>query len=300
MTLVLTNAGEEHFLDRITGVSYTLKLYTNDVTAGLTSDLIDELLAGDFTEATFAGYVSKVLTGGSWVTTPDNPSTATYAAQTYTRSSTGTSQVVRGYYVTVTLGGALVGFEAFRTPITVTNLGDAIVVTPRIALDDSEEGAVHTGTIVATGRTTAPQGWVLCDGTAINRTTYAALFAAIGTAYGVGDGATTFNLPDLRQRFPLGKASAGTGSTIGATGGAIDHTHGLDTSSSHAKVATKSVVGNEFHMRRKTVAGYNATHGMTAANHIADTAAQTVGAELGGTSDTNNPPYQVVNYMIKS
>ena len=70
-----------------------------------------------------------------------------------------------------------------------------------------------------------PNGWLTCDGTAVSRTTYAALFAAISTLYGTGDGSTTFNLPDIRQRFPLGKAASGTGSSLASTGGTIDHTH---------------------------------------------------------------------------
>lgn len=57
-------------------------------------------------------------------------------------------------------------------------------------------------------------GCLLCDGSAVSRTTYAALFAAIGTTYGAGDGSTTFNVPDLRGRVPLG---AGTGTAAGAT-----------------------------------------------------------------------------------
>lgn len=54
------------------------------------------------------------------------------------------------------------------------------------------------GTIIASGRTAAPDGYLLCDGSSVSRTAYAALFSAIGTAFGAGDGATTFALPDLR------------------------------------------------------------------------------------------------------
>ena len=62
------------------------------------------------------------------------------------------------------------------------------------------------------GGASAPTGWLLCDGTAYSRTvTYSSLFAAIGTAYGVGDGSTTFNVPDLRSRSALG---SGTGTKI--------------------------------------------------------------------------------------
>jgi microcystin-dependent protein len=70
-------------------------------------------------------------------------------------------------------------------------------------------------------------GWLLCDGTPVSRTTYAGLFDVIGTNYGVGDGSTTFNVPDMRGRFPFGKDSGGTGSTLGETFGTKDHGHTL-------------------------------------------------------------------------
>lgn len=61
-----------------------------------------------------------------------------------------------------------------------------------------------SGCIMAYGGTTAPSGWLLCDGSAVSRTTYAGLYAIIGNAYGSGDGTTTFNLPDFRGRFLRG------------------------------------------------------------------------------------------------
>ena len=64
--------------------------------------------------------------------------------------------------------------------------------------------AAPVGTIVAFGGTTAPTGWLICDGSAISRTTYAGLFAVIGTAYGAGDGSTTFNLPNYSDCFLQG------------------------------------------------------------------------------------------------
>lgn len=60
------------------------------------------------------------------------------------------------------------------------------------------------------GNGTAPDGWTLCDGSAINRATYSALFTVIGTTYGTGDGSSTFNLPDLSNKFIQGDATAGT------------------------------------------------------------------------------------------
>lgn len=64
--------------------------------------------------------------------------------------------------------------------------------------------AMPAGAIVAFGMSTVPTGWLYCNGQAVSRTTYARLFALIATTYGVGDGTTTFNLPDLRGYFPRG------------------------------------------------------------------------------------------------
>ena len=80
-----------------------------------------------------------------------------------------------------------------------------------------------TGTIDMWGGLPAsvPSGWLICDGSAVNRTTYAALFTAIGTLYGVGDGSTTFNLPNLKERIPAGYDSTVTDyNTVGKIGGA--------------------------------------------------------------------------------
>lgn len=78
------------------------------------------------------------------------------------------------------------------------------------------------------GTGSQPEGWLTCDGSAVSRTTYAALYAVIGTTYGVGDGSTTFNLPDARGRTIVGTDNMGGSAanrldwanTMGATGGA--------------------------------------------------------------------------------
>lgn len=150
MTLRVPNASEERFLDLILAADYTLRLFTNDVAAGLTETQMEALATGSFTEATFPGYAAATLTGGSWTTTPgDTESVAMYAQQTFTRSSTGGGQTVRGYYVTnPAASDALVWWEYFDGPIIVTNAGDAIVITPTFTLDDNKEAAVAAGGIV--------------------------------------------------------------------------------------------------------------------------------------------------------
>ncbi len=83
-----------------------------------------------------------------------------------------------------------------------------------------QPGNNPVGIISPYGGASAPAGWLLCDGSAVNRTTYAALFAVLGTTYGAGDGSTTFNLPDMQGRVPIG---AGTGTYKSA---GIAHSNG--------------------------------------------------------------------------
>ena len=71
---------------------------------------------------------------------------------------------------------------------------------------------------------TLPDGWLACDGTAVSRTTYANLFSKIGTTYGTGDGSTTFNLPNLTDKFIQGNSTSGTVKSAGLpniTGGDV-------------------------------------------------------------------------------
>jgi microcystin-dependent protein len=73
------------------------------------------------------------------------------------------------------------------------------------------------GVVLDYAGSTAPDGYLMCDGSAVSRTTYATLYEAIGDTYGTGDGSTTFNLPTATDVFVLGKGTIY--STLGATGG---------------------------------------------------------------------------------
>lgn len=87
---------------------------------------------------------------------------------------------------------------------------------------------VPTGAVIPFAGTAVPTGYLVCQGQAVSRTTYAALFTALGSGsspWGPGDGSTTFNLPDLRTKFPLGRATSGAFSSMAGAGGSIDHTH---------------------------------------------------------------------------
>ena len=111
------------------------------------------------------------------------------------------------------------------------------------AVDDVHLASASAGLIMPFANTSAPTGFLACDGAAVSRTTYATLFAAIATVWGVGDGSSTFNVPDLRGSFVRGTGSHGTSNMAkgtdfaGAAVGAFendqsqDHLHYLSTES---------------------------------------------------------------------
>ena len=79
------------------------------------------------------------------------------------------------------------------------------------------EGGIPTATIVPWSKSAVPTGFLECDGAAVSRTTYSALFSAIGTTYGAGNGSSTFNTPDLANNVPVGKSN---NKALASTGGA--------------------------------------------------------------------------------
>ena len=92
------------------------------------------------------------------------------------------------------------------TPKTDYIAGDKINASE---INDIAKHTVPTAVVLPYVLDTAPDEWPLCDGTAVSRTTFATLFAAIGPTFGVGDGSTTFNVPDMRGRLPLGQDDMG-------------------------------------------------------------------------------------------
>lgn len=109
------------------------------------------------------------------------------------------------------------------------------------------------GAIAVTATSSAPTGWLLCNGSPVRRDTYAALFAAIGTTYGAGDGASTFNVPDLRGRAPIGAGSVNgltprnRGEQVGAETHTLtpaqipSHTHTMSPGGAHTHDAPQGL-----------------------------------------------------------
>lgn len=109
--------------------------------------------------------------------------------------------------------------------LILTTHGGSEIDAGDVRGEQGPAGISPTGSIVMFAMSTPPADWLVCDGSAVSRTTYAALYAVIGDTYGAGNGTTTFNLPNLKGRVPVGQnASDANFNVMGETGGASTHT----------------------------------------------------------------------------
>ena len=150
------------------------------------------------------------------------------------------------------------------------------------------------GIVLPYATTTAPQGWLVCNGQEVSKTTYASLWDVIGTTFGVATDPNNFKLPDLRGRVIVGN---GTGSglsdrNIGQLGGAETHTLTENEIPSHTHQ-----YGDTY--RTGTQDTDNAFSTETAADNTSTTQTKTTDATGGGQPHNNMPPFAVLNYIIK-
>ncbi len=141
---------------------------------------------------------------------------------------------------------------------------------------------VPAGSIIAWSGSSAPTGYLLCDGTAVSRTTYAALFAIAGTGYGVGNGSSTFNVPDLRDRMPLGKGT--NNSTLGTQTGSMSASSVVTTASGTADFTGKTASVDTLSSGTKDVSQITILTSATGSGH----------------THSVTLPTSVVNYIIKT
>lgn len=179
---------------------------------------------------------------------------------------------------------------------TATEIGYVNGVTSAIQTQINTN--TPTGSVIMFGGASAPTGWLLCDGSAVSRTTYSALFAILSTTYGVGDGSTTFNLPNTQGVFVRGAGSQ-TISTIGYTGtrGTTQgdqmqgHRHALSVPQQPYAVSNAGPYGYG--------SGANAVFNDSGANTVVNPTTDTVNGTPRTGSETR-PANIVLNYIIKT
>lgn len=175
------------------------------------------------------------------------------------------------------------------TPITASNLNN---MENGIEWLFQNNNGAPIGTVMMFAGDTAPSGFKICDGSVLSRTTYADLFSVIGTAFGTGDGTTTFNLPNLQSRIPVGLDNNDTDfNTLGATGGEKEHTLTVAEMPSHQHTLQNANSGGS------SVPW--SSYGVAATSNIGYY--DNVKTDIKGNSQPHNimQPYLVLNYIIK-
>jgi microcystin-dependent protein len=215
------------------------------------------------------------------------------------------------------------------TPSQRLDITGNVAVTGNISATGDISGATSVfmpaGALVPYAGPSAPTGWLLCAGQAVSRTIFATLFAAVGTTYGIGDGATTFNLPDLRGRSIFGRddmngtaanritnaVSGITATTLGAVGGdqrlathghtAQPHNHAItDPGHAHGNVPFRSGADTDRGAGSSIYSIDNDGTTSTIGTSITINNATVTINDFSGGASANIPPAVILNYIIKT
>ena len=217
--------------------------------------------------------------------------------------------------------------DGIKHPQADGNAGEFLTTdgAGQLSFADVAASAFNSGMLMPYAGASAPTGWLLCYGQAISRTTYADLFAVVGTTYGNGDGSTTFNLPDLRGRVVAGKddmggtsanrlTSALNGDSLGAAGGDEEHTLSTAQMPAHrhfvaANVALGSAsssvaaVTSTTQVARQYQSPYGGGGEIFSMSMVRSSTDATVGRssqEGSGNAHNNTQPTFILTYIIKT
>jgi len=166
---------------------------------------------------------------------------------------------------------------------------------------------IPTATIVPWSDSSVPSGFLECNGAAVSRTTYADLFAIVGTTYGAGDGSSTFNVPDLQDNVPVGKSN---NKALASTGGAntVTSTGNVGGSTANATLSTAQLASHS-HTGGFTPQGLTAPNpAVTGRGVNANTGnagsgqghSHNMSANFTGDATSVLQPYLTIMYIIKT
>lgn len=155
---------------------------------------------------------------------------------------------------------------------------------------------VFTGAICASASSNVPKGWLLCNGQAVSRTTYSKLFAEIGTKYGTGNGSSTFNVPNLNQKFPEMDSSKTLGTSVAA---GLPNISG-EVSSAYGKTKGGTATGSFTYTDTsgKQDGGSGSDGEVILTSNITFNASTS--NSIYGKSTTVQPPALIINWFIKT
>lgn len=281
---------------------------------GLTAERMAEIEAASIVSGTIREDGTLILTthGGTHIEAGYVLGTVPFASDTVkglvelatnAETQTGTDStraVTPASLSSVVASTAVKGLvELATTAETETGTDDTRAVTPAAltAMISSLLGSLNmspVGSVNTFAGSSAPSGWLLCDGQLVSRTTYASLFTVIGTTYGAGDGSTTFALPNLKGRVVVGYDSSETEfDTLGETGGSKTNTHNHYTLASNDGV-NLYVSGSSNGPRSRVIGGV--AHGMTGMSQSTGTTREdsTYDEEISIIQ-----PYLTMNYIIR-
>ena len=171
---------------------------------------------------------------------------------------------------------------------------------------------IPTATVVPWTDSSVPSGFLECNGAAVSRTTYADLFAIVGTTYGAGDGSSTFNVPDLQDNVAIGKSGT---KALASTGGAntVTSTGNVGGSTANATLSTAQLASHSHNVPVRgnnpspgAFYGYKHTYGQTAqSNNTTNTGSGTghshnMSATFSGDATSVVQPYLTLIYIIKT
>jgi microcystin-dependent protein len=325
--------------------------YTNGptVTSTLNQAVYQAIKLTTTTSANFAVYAPPV--SKTYIIYNASAYTATIYNSTVigntTAGGTGVAIPAGETMTLVTDGGTAIsgaGFTQQNTALISPHLSGTPTAPTATSGDNSTQIATTafvqvngtpTGGLMLWPTASPPANWLICNGAAVSRTTYATLFAVVGTVFGAGNGSTTFNLPNYTDRMPIG---AGSSYAVNAQGGAASttltttelpsHNHSASSSSSSSfsgSAGTTSAVdlnhthsynlgfitgGGPYAQVTTNNAGpintsaasidLNHSHTFTPAGSVSTSTTTTIGSTGSGAAFTNLPPYLGIYFIIKT